>query len=327
MFPSNDSFPVIKVDNQCTIVDCNTRACEFFGLETQEIQGKPLSDYLNTGCGTKGSFSGESEYIISRFHHYTGSVSDVVIMWNRDSGQEEHFHYLTIFDVSPSGSAADNTRSESIKNLAGRMAHDFNNILAGILGSLSILREGDFTGNEYDELIDNAEEGVIRARRITDKMLLFSRGGANPVPDMHTQPSNPIQQDDSGRRPDGERLLLLDDNPFVASTAIGMLVTLGYIVDVVSEGRDILAKYTKAMEEGDPYRVVIMDLTVEGGSGGLETINDLLKFDPEAVVLLSSGFSGSDAMLNYKSLGFKASLAKPYTVRELYEALNTALRR
>jgi hypothetical protein len=43
------------------------------------------------------------------------------------------------------------------------------------------------------------------------------------------------------------------------------------------------------------------------------------------VVILSSGFSGSEIMLNYRSLGFKASLSKPYTVRELFEALNTAL--
>jgi len=325
MFLSNDSLPIIKVDNLCTILDCNTKACEFFGLETQEIRGKPLSDYLNTGCETKGSFSGESEYIITRFHHYTGSVSDVIVVRSRDPRHGEQFHFLTIFDVSSSGSAADNTRSESIKNLAGRMAHDFNNILAGILGSLSILREGDFTGNEYDELINNAEDGVIRARRITDNMLLFSRGGVDPVPDTPAEPSYPAKQDDSDEKSDGERLLLLDDNPFVAGTTIGMLVTLGYIVDVVSEGRDVLAKYTEAVEEGDPYKVVIMDLTIEGGSGGLETINDLLKIDPEAVVILSSGFSGSNTMLSYRSLGFKASLAKPYTVRELFEALNTAL--
>ncbi|GEM_PF-3311322 len=321
----NDSFPVIKVDNLCTIVDCNARACEFFGLEIEEIQGKHIADYLDTDCGLEGSFSGESEYIISRFHHYTGSVSDVVIVRNRDSRQREQFHFLTIFDVSSSRPVVDNTRSESVKNIAGRMAHDFNNILAGILGSLSILREGDLTGNEYDELINNAEEGVIRARRITDKMLLFSRGGVNPVPDTMPELSHLEKQDDSDVKSDSERLLLLDDNPFVASTTIGMLVTLGYIVDVVSEGREVLAKYRVAMKEGNSYKVVIMDLTIEGGSGGLETISSLLKIDPEAVVILSSGFSGSNTMLNYRSLGFKASLAKPYTVRELFEALNTAL--
>jgi PAS domain-containing protein len=269
MFPSNDSFPVIKVDSQCTIVDCNTKACEFFGLKIEEIQGKKLSDYLDADCGLEGSFSGESEYIINRFHHYTGSISDVVIARNRDPVHEKQFLFLTIFDISFSGFAADNTKSESIKSLAGRMAHDFNNILAGILGSLSILREGDFTGNEYDELINNAEDGVIRARKITDKMLLFSRGGVNPVPDIYTEPSHLIQQDDSDHRPDGERLLLLDDNPFVAGTTIGMLVTLGYIVDVVSEGRDILEKYMKAVQNGDPYKVVIMDLTIDGGLAGL----------------------------------------------------------
>jgi len=325
MFPRNDSFPVIKVDNQCTIVDCNARACEFFGLEIEEIQGKHLSDYLDTYCGLEGSFSGESEYIITRFRHYTGSVSDVVIVRNRDPRYGKQFLFLTIFDISFNGSAADNMQSESIKNLAGRMAHDFNNILAGILGSLSILREGDLTGNEYDELINNAENGVIRARRITDKMLLFSRGGVNPVPDTPAEQPHSAKQDDSDRKFVSERLLLLDNNPFVAGTTIGMLVTLGYIVDVVSEGRDVLAKYREAMEEGNSYKVVIMDLTIEGGSGGLETIGDLLAVDPEAVAILSSGFSGSNTMLNYRSLGFRASLAKPYTVRELFEALNTAL--
>jgi CheY-like chemotaxis protein/PAS domain-containing protein len=325
MFFSKGTIPVIKVDESCTITDCNRRACEFIGLEAEELITRDLSEFLQTDCSTRGSFSGESDYIIGRFYHFTGEISDVVIMVNGDTSYGNQYRYMTIFDISPDRTTPGDVRNENIKNLSGRMAHDLNNILAGILGSLSILREGNTTVVEYDELLNNAEDSVIRARRITDKMLLFSRGGANPISNNSRETLPVRNQTDLEDALDSGRLLLLDDNSFVAGTTIGMLVTLGYSVDVVSEGKAVLEKYRKAMQDGDPYRVVIMDLTIEGGVGGPEAISDLLEIDPEATVILSSGFAGSNTMLNYRSFGFKASLTKPYTVLELFESINTAL--
>ena len=321
MFLDNKNSPVIQVDDSCQIIDCNNLASEFIGLETAEIKGRHLSTFLKTDCHSSRPCSRETDYFISRFHHSSGMISEVVIHAHSVFNKSGTFCYLTIFDVSE----RDNAGIGTLKVLSGRVAHDLNNILTGILGSLSILREGDVTGVLQEELLKNAESGTMQAREITDKMLSFSRGEVTPVTVMDKNYSQKKALSFSSDELGSGRLLLLDDNPFVAQTAIGMLFTLGYSVDVVSDGNAAVMKYIESIEKGKQYKAVIMDLTIEGGIGGAEALELLLKADPDAVCILSSGFSGSEIMLNYSSYGFKATLSKPYTVRELFESLNTAL--
>lgn len=325
MFLSNTDTPVIQVDDSCLIVDCNNVASEFTGLERGEIKGKHLSTFLKTDSDKTRSSIGETNYFVSRFHHSSGIVAEVVIHAHSVFSKGERFCYLTIFDVSAGGSGSDSTDSKALKVLTGQVAHDLNNVLTGILGSLSILRGGGGTGDLQEKLLKNAESGTLQAREITDKMLSFSRGEITPLTIFDNNLSLKKALSVSVDEPASGRLLLLDDNSFVANTAIGMLSTLGYSVDVVSEGRSVVKKYRESVNKKNRYKAVIMDLTIEGGIGGAEAVKLLLKVDPDAVCILSSGFAGSEIMQNYRSYGFKATLSKPYTVRELFESLNTAL--
>ena len=69
-------------------------------------------------------------------------------------------------------------RLESIGILAGGIAHDFNNILAGFLGSVSRAKMDLNPGSETYRALERAETASIRAERLTDQLLTFSRGGA-----------------------------------------------------------------------------------------------------------------------------------------------------
>ena len=66
----------------------------------------------------------------------------------------------------------------------------------------------------------------------------------------------------------------------------------------------------------NPVDVVIMDLTIPGGMGGKEAVQEIMKIDPEAKVVVSSGYSNDTAMANYQQYGFKAAIAKPYMMAE-----------
>jgi len=120
------------------------------------------------------------------------------------------------------------------------------------------------------------------------------------------------------------RILLLDDDRFVAETAVIMLDALGYSTDVVTEGNAAIEMYKYAMEKGDFYKAVIMDLTIPGGMGGADAVKQVLRLDPDAVVIVSSGYSGNDVMANYRDYGFSGVLSKPYTIRELSDSLRAA---
>jgi PAS domain S-box-containing protein len=67
---------------------------------------------------------------------------------------------------------------ESVGRLAGGVAHDFNNILAGIFGNLALLREQfrfDASEEETTKLIDTIDTAARRAADLTRKLLFFSR--------------------------------------------------------------------------------------------------------------------------------------------------------
>ena len=85
--------------------------------------------------------------------------------------------------------------------------------------------------------------------------------------------------------------------------------------------RNVSKMYKAAMESGQPFSVVIMDLTVPGGMGGKVAIQKLLEIDAEVKAIVSSGYSTDPIMSNYQHYGFKGIVPKPYNAVELSRAL------
>ena len=83
--------------------------------------------------------------------------------------------------------------------------------------------------------------------------------------------------------------------------------------------------YREAMAAARPFDIVILDLTIRGGMGGLETLGKLLEIDPGAKAVVSSGYSDEAALSNYRELGFRAFLKKPYNMDELQNTLSVLL--
>ena len=75
-----------------------------------------------------------------------------------------------------------------------------------------------------------------------------------------------------------------------------------------------------------PYDIVIMDLTVPEGMGGLTAIGQLIQIDPDVKAIVSSGYSSDPVMANYESFGFRSVLAKPYLLEDLRAAISEARR-
>ncbi|MHB1565327.1 MAG: hybrid sensor histidine kinase/response regulator [Acidiferrobacter sp.] len=67
---------------------------------------------------------------------------------------------------------------ESIGMLAGGIAHDFNNILTAIIGNLALARLHISDSQWVTQALTEAETASWRARRLTQQLLTFARGGA-----------------------------------------------------------------------------------------------------------------------------------------------------
>jgi DNA-binding NarL/FixJ family response regulator len=70
-----------------------------------------------------------------------------------------------------------------------------------------------------------------------------------------------------------------------------------------------------------------MDLTIPGGMGGKETIQKLLKIDPEAKAIVSSGYSNDPIIANFQQYGFSGCAVKPYKIEELESVLLEVLKK
>jgi CheY-like chemotaxis protein len=121
------------------------------------------------------------------------------------------------------------------------------------------------------------------------------------------------------------KILVMDDEELIRKALSRMLERLGYQADGVGDGKEALEKYRKTLQEGTPYRAVIMDLTIPGGMGGKETVRELLKIDPQAKVIVSSGYSHDRLLADYRHYGFSGIMVKPYETRKLSEVLEAVL--
>lgn len=121
------------------------------------------------------------------------------------------------------------------------------------------------------------------------------------------------------------RILIMDDEEMIRTVVGELLKHLGYEPDFAEDGVEACKKYLEAMAKKENFSAVIMDLTIPGGMGGKEAVQQILKIDPGAKVIVSSGFSTDPVMADYKSYGFSGVVAKPFMVQELSAVLGEVI--
>ena len=122
------------------------------------------------------------------------------------------------------------------------------------------------------------------------------------------------------------KILIMDDKDAICTMTSEMLKGLGHTAETASNGNEAIAKYKESIEKKKPFDIIIMDLTIPGGMGGKEAIKHILKINPNAKVIVSSGYSANSSIAKYQELGFKGNIDKPYTIKELKEILQKVLK-
>ncbi|UPT74251.1 MAG: ATP-binding protein [Elusimicrobiota bacterium] len=125
--------------------------------------------------------------------------------------------------------------------------------------------------------------------------------------------------------PGNGKILIMDDEPLIAKTLKRILESMGYRAESVGDGQAALEAYRNALEAGEPFNVVIMDLTIPGGMGGREAMAKLKALYPDAKALVSSGYSADPVMSEWAAHGFSGALSKPYQVEQVSQALRDIL--
>ncbi len=122
------------------------------------------------------------------------------------------------------------------------------------------------------------------------------------------------------------KVMVMDDDQMVRTTAGAMLEKIGYEVVFAKDGKEAVAEYIKENNSNTPIDIIIMDLTIPGGMGGKEAANEILKINPEAKLIVSSGYSDDPIMANFQDYGFCSAMVKPYRLHELMTIVGQAMK-
>ena len=121
------------------------------------------------------------------------------------------------------------------------------------------------------------------------------------------------------------RILVIDDEEMILSVVRTMLNSLGYECAVAQDGVSGFHKYVRAKADGNPFAAVLLDATIPNGVSGEEALKLLLEADENARVILCSGYADNDLINKAEQLGFRAFLAKPFSISEFVSVFNKVL--
>jgi CheY-like chemotaxis protein len=118
------------------------------------------------------------------------------------------------------------------------------------------------------------------------------------------------------------KVLVMDDEAMIRENMEEILGLLGYSADFAEDGAKAVELYRNAQDAGEPYEVVITDLTIPGGMGGKETIQKLQELDPQVKAIVFSGYADDPILSHHSEFGFKGFIKKPYTINDVSESLH-----
>jgi CheY-like chemotaxis protein len=121
------------------------------------------------------------------------------------------------------------------------------------------------------------------------------------------------------------RIMVMDDDRMIREVISAQLHTLGHEPVLTKNGEEAINKYQAMQDEKKPVDIIIMDLTIPGGMGGMEAVRKLLVIDPLAKVIVASGYSNDPVMADYKKYGFSAAIGKPFSLDELAKVIESVL--
>ncbi|MFP6874457.1 MAG: response regulator [Verrucomicrobiales bacterium] len=113
------------------------------------------------------------------------------------------------------------------------------------------------------------------------------------------------------------RILVLEDEALIRQLLVANLQQEGFEVVETEDGVETAARYIEAYDRGEPFDLVIADLSIPNGMGGAKAIEEIMQIDPGVKAIVSSGYSDDPVMAEPGNFGFSGVLPKPYQPKQL----------
>jgi CheY-like chemotaxis protein len=118
-----------------------------------------------------------------------------------------------------------------------------------------------------------------------------------------------------------ETILLVEDEDKNRELGEEILSDFGYNVITASDGEKAFEYYRNNTREID---LVILDLIMPG-IGGRKILEGLLEIDPEAKVIITSGYASVESTQEVMRMGAKDFISKPYEMKTMLKVVRKVL--
>jgi PAS domain S-box-containing protein len=135
------------------------------------------------------------------------------------------------------------------------------------------------------------------------------------------KPSDQISVEEVSIPRGHETILVAEDDPFVRSSVILRIESLGYTVIAAVNGNDALAK----LKANPAIDMLFTDIVMPGGISGWDLAEKVREIKPGLPVVFSSGYALEMLAHKGRAPGKSLILSKPYRKAELAERLREAL--
>jgi len=134
-----------------------------------------------------------------------------------------------------------------------------------------------------------------------------------------------LSEKPGSKRPKTLKILVLEDEDLLRRVLYNLLGRAGHEVLVIEDGAEAVAIWQAASEGGQPFDLALLDLHNAGGMGGVLAFQALRETDPTCRAVSMSGYSEDEGLLEYKRLGFRGRLEKPFDLITLSAVLADAM--
>lgn len=283
--------PLCLLGRDMRCLAANSAFAALVGRTVQELVGQPAALFIRDS----GGLHWETREFRAEFLGASGAAR--VVKLASYAGDAMALRVIASLSEERSPQVFHNQRLETLGLLAGGVAHDFNNILTGMLGHVAYLRHVLPQKGEHSESLAAIEEGALRGSSLTQQILKFSKLDS---------------QEATARVDVGDlvtRVLALLKSAIPASIAVRVTIPKVPTVVIASEAQltqvviNLIVNARDAIKGSGEISIVVV------GRDGPERVRDLFGAEPPApaygaVVVKDSG-EGMDESV-------RARLFEPY---------------
>lgn len=213
-------------------------------------------------------------------------------------------------------------KTEALDPLTGGIAHEFNNLLIGIQGDVSLLLlETDLSHPHYERL-KSIKQQVKSGRELTRQLLSLASGGKYEAQPADLDLNDLIEKSsEMFGNTKKETLLIVDDEKMIVDVGVKVLKRLGYDILIAGNRKEAIETYRANQDKID---IVILDMTMAGmGFDGAYVI--LKGSNPAIEAILSNGHSIKGHVNETLEGGFDGFIQKPFRMQQLSQKIREIL--